>query len=70
MYKISCDKNEIAQISILSAVTVLLLLVDIFEVNIDYLLAIGTLLVLIKLSYYHPNFIIRYIMLFLWHLEI
>lgn len=64
MYKISCDKNEIAQISILSAVTVLLLLVDIFEVNIDYLLAIGTLLVLIKLSYYHPNFIIRYIMLF------
>lgn len=63
MYKIIVSKESILQIGILIAVIVLLFLVELFKVNIDYLLATATLLVLMKLAYSQPNFIIRYIML-------
>ena len=63
MYTIIVSKESILQIGILIAVIVLLFLVELFKVNIDYLLATATLLVLMKLAYSQPNFIIRYIML-------
>lgn len=64
MYKIRGSKESFTQITIFLVVIVLLLLIDLFRVDVDYWLAAGMLVVLMKLTYNYPNFIIRYIMLF------
>lgn len=75
MFQISVKNKTLVQIALLIVLIcilllLLLLLLDELRIDIDYVLAAFACSGVIGLIYCYPNFVIRYIMIFLWLLEI